>query len=1006
MQKPCHNSNRFYSRIVCILIVVISCIVAPVLYAEQPSGVDRIQLLTKQVNLLKSRSLQAEQELTELRSQGELRVSKEAILHASKSLLDKAALDIAVTKSDLDGITIERADSEQSIAWLQKNVQELENQLNVISVFGNHPSGLSTFSRAELSVDLAYQKQLFNLETERAKSLRSLQSAVGSLLQYRKENLLQLRTLLGTQRLLRIKEQQANDELHFQEVQNKWLQKVKLLYVRLNQLDPSKERLRYAAIERDIYLANEQAGFAYSQALIARYKDQIQHMRLLITRNTSISLLNEMDEQVHLLNTQINRLEKIIHTRIHVLSTHVKNLSYKRKEHAEFAIYLDRLSTISADYQASNVSLLKLHSDLLGLRKSLERALQSELSARQGLPKITVKMLFDLGKEILLLPIVTVQVLIGLGGYLLQSVQNSGWLGSLFMLAIECCWLTSIFFCRRWLKQAVGLLQTQRFDIKRLSVHWLFQHFYEIAATLNVVLLMYYWQVPLQSYLFLVYLACVWIVFKGVLTLFRLCLVENTVDLSGEDVMWYKRLKITLIIGGFITAITVFLHQLPLIYELKVLCDRLFLLFLLILSVILLRSSRFLLDVIWQRFNSPHSNLYKIARFCSVLIPVIALLNAIVGLSGYMNLVFSLAWYQGIFVSVLIAYLILRGLLTDFFEVISSLVITYFRNGWFWTEAFLKPLHRILRILLFLTGWGALFLLYGWDKQSPIVEQLTTFLHYEFLHVLKTSITPLNSIETLVVVAIFYWTAKWSREFVYRLLASRTQDSGIRNSFAILTQYTVVLIGLFICLRVLGVDLNALAILASMFAFGIGFGLRDLANNFVSGFLILLERPLRVGDIVSINGVDGEVMYIGSRAVTVRTWDHMELVVPNTEIFNKSFTNWTAKDNIVRTVVPLKVSRHDNPHEVKVIIYDVLVKHKEVLQEPAPEVYLNEISDTLMEFELRYYVNIRQVKSRITVRSAILMTVWDTFAHHGIKAPFPQHEVFLRRREVPALDLT
>src|SRR3990167_11528595 len=106
--------------------------------------------------------------------------------------------------------------------------------------------------------------------------------------------------------------------------------------------------------------------------------------------------------------------------------------------------------------------------------------------------------------------------------------------------------------------------------------------------------------------------------------------------------------------------------------------------------------------------------------------------------------------------------------------------------------------------------------------------------------------------------------------------------------------------GIFFSLRVLGIDLGALTTIAAAFAFGIGLGLRDLANNFASGFLILLERPIRVGDIVSIENTEGKVMHIGSRAVTIRTWDNADLVVPNTEIFNKSFTNWTFKDNVVR----------------------------------------------------------------------------------------------------------
>jgi potassium efflux system protein len=225
---------------------------------------------------------------------------------------------------------------------------------------------------------------------------------------------------------------------------------------------------------------------------------------------------------------------------------------------------------------------------------------------------------------------------------------------------------------------------------------------------------------------------------------------------------------------------------------------------------------------------------------------------------------------------------------------------------------------------------------------------------------------------------------------------------GIRNSIAILSQYSVVVLGVFICLRVLGIDLRALTFVLTAFAFGVGLGLRDLANNFACGFLILLERPLRVGDIVNIDNIEGEVTHIGSRAVTVRTWDYMDLVVPNTEIFNKSFTNWTFKDNIVRSVVSVKISRQDNPHDVSVLIHHILTAHESVLKEPEPEVFLREMDNVTMNFEIRYYVNIRQIKSRISVVSDVLMSIWDTFAKHGIKPPYPQQEILIRRGELPA----
>lgn len=151
-----------------------------------------------------------------------------------------------------------------------------------------------------------------------------------------------------------------------------------------------------------------------------------------------------------------------------------------------------------------------------------------------------------------------------------------------------------------------------------------------------------------------------------------------------------------------------------------------------------------------------------------------------------------------------------------------------------------------------------------------------------------------------------------------------------------------------------------------------------------------------MGDIVSISDHEGEVTHIGGRAITVRTWDHLEMIVPNAEVFSKSFTNWTAKDSIVRTVISIKINRHDKPHDVQALIYNVLKHHKDVLEDPAPEVYLKELADGMIEFEVRYYLNLRQVKSRVGLRSEVLMAIWEAFEKHDIKPPYPHHEIFVK----------
>lgn len=986
---------KFFITIICIFFVNLAL-------AQLPSSgpTDRVQLATEQLALLTSRLEQTKLELKQMEEQHDKEYNV-TIDKINKNIFEKANLDLSVSSSNLDTINIELSDCQQTISWLEKSITENDNQLNAVNIFGLKGYKSDFINTKQLRNEIQAQQSLLVLEKARASLLQELRDTANKLLTYQKDNYEHLDKLIKAKNLMNIKQQQIKAELSYQEQQNEWLQQINSLNAKLAGIDPNQNREIYSQVERGIFYASENANYAYVQSLLARYKDQVQQMKLSIMNSNSISLLNEISDQLQTINKQIGKLDTMINARMDILHSHIAYLT-KRKNDAQINDYINKLAALSSQYKTVDESLVSVNKNLQNVRINLDKALQKELSSRQGFPTFDYKSLVDLGKEIFYLPALTFKMFQNVGGNLYKGFIATSALGWYIFAIAEILFVASCIYLRKCLVNLISH-PDRIHDQMRLSLHWLKRSFIDIALLANVVGIFMYFDVPQQNYNFIIYLTLVWIAFKSMMVIARLSLIESTHDTSGHDVRLYARLKWVFIFGGIITALTVFAHQIPLIYELRTLCDRLFLLLLMAASILLLRSSDVVPNLILMHTETQHPYLQKSIRLICTLVPILMFGNAVIGLFGFVNLIMTVSWYEGIFLFVLVGYLILRNLLSDAMEYLSRLMIQYFNNGWLWTEAFLKPIDNILRITLFLFTGAFLFLLYGWDKQSPIVERLTRLLHYKLIYVLNTTITPLNIIELCVVISIFYWTAKWTREFIFRLLLSRTKDMGIRNSIAILSQYTVVIIGVFMCLRVLGINLQALAFVAGMLAFGIGLGLRDLANNFACGFLILLERPLRVGDIVNIAGYEGEVKHIGSRAVTVRTWDHMELVVPNTEIFNKLFTNWTAKDTIIRSVVQIKTLRHDNPHEIKSLIQSVLAEHNDVLKEPMPEVYLKSMNDALMEFEIRYYVNIRLVASRTSVVSAVLMKIWDTFAAHGIKPPYPQHEIFLTNK--PGLEL-
>lgn len=977
---------------------------------------DKIHLVTQQIDLLQKRLIQADQEVEYLRHQrGKGFISFEND-EANRSLLSKTALHYGSSKSDLDSINIELTDSQQAQVWLEKNIQEIQNQLNALTIFGLKLIHGDVTQSQNWSEELKDLENLNQLEKRRASLLLALQKQETAILDLYNEQYAQINTFLKSKKMLRIKEQQVKSELEFQKQQNHWLKRLDGLYEKMDQLDVKPSQGEYSRLERDIFDANENINRVYLNTLVARYQDQLRQIHLSLSHTNSLSLLNSFSDQAQVLGQQIARVEKLINQRLNLIHKR-RALELHEKQGASLPrpelkpelkplvlitpeTSTDSFSELEKGYENLRVRTMHLNKHLGEFRALLDRSIQHELSARQGLPGFSAYAWLDLGKEALSLPTLSFQLLKGFTFSLFTGFADLGWGFGLLLVFLESISIFAYSYARK--KCLLTLMKTPGQDglalnPRQLLSRLLLRNLLPICLIVNAWVLFYCLSIPASQSEWLINLAWVWLVFRMILSTAKTALLETLPAANdGHDTLFYHRLRILLLVGALISGVTVFVHQLPLLYEIKDLFDRLLLLMLLVLSLLTLRFWRVLPRLILQYAEPERVYLRRIILFLGIFIPSLIFLNSLIGLFGFVNLVGMISWYEGLFTLVFVIYSVLRAFLSDFMEYLSQLMIRHFNNGWLWTEAFLKPLHKVLRLLLFIGAWMFLFLLYGWNQQSPVVERMNKLFAYPLIEVLNTKITFMNIFEVLLAIAIFHWAARWTREFVYRLLLSKTRDLGIRNSIAILSQYAVVIIGVLICLRLVGIDLHALFLVASGLLIALSFGLRDLVNNFACGLMLLFERPIRVGDIVCVNGQEGKVTQIGSRAVTVRTWDHMDVIVPNTELFNKSFINWTVHDDIVRTVIIVKIDRQDNPYAVQTLIHSVLKEQKDVLKDPEPEVFLKDMIDQHSEFEIRYCVNLRHVISRVSVRSVVLFALWRAFDQEGIKAPNLQHEILIK----------
>jgi len=312
-------------------------------------------------------------------------------------------------------------------------------------------------------------------------------------------------------------------------------------------------------------------------------------------------------------------------------------------------------------------------------------------------------------------------------------------------------------------------------------------------------------------------------------------------------------------------------------------------------------------------------------------------------------------------------------------------------------------LDKAVRFILFLLAWAALFYSFGWGLESYVVTNLVIILNTPLVALTGVQITLLSFIEFIILAIIVFWAARWSREISYRVLFVEVRDQSMRNSLAAFTRYATILIGTIITLQVLGINISGLSYILGGLAVGIGFGLRDFANNIVSGLMLLIERPLREGDIVTINEYEGVVSKIGLRSMTIKSYDYVEVVIPNADILNKAFTNWTHQDSIARTVLPIKVHRHDDPIKIQEIVLQVLHDLPAVLNDPEPKVFLRQLDDVLIYMEARYFINLEE-NLRVSVQSLVLFSVWERFKAHGIRAPYPQQDIRLIEGEILTSD--
>ena len=246
-----------------------------------------------------------------------------------------------------------------------------------------------------------------------------------------------------------------------------------------------------------------------------------------------------------------------------------------------------------------------------------------------------------------------------------------------------------------------------------------------------------------------------------------------------------------------------------------------------------------------------------------------------------------------------------------------------------------------------------------------------------------------------LLIAVFWFSSRTKRFLFNRFLVKSGLDRALQYAIAQIVSNLVLVIGIFIVLENTGIHLGALTVFAGAVGVGVGFGLQNIASNFISGLVILAERPITIGDRVEVAGVVGQVQQIRARSTVILTNDNIAMIVPNSKFIDSPVTNWTYSDPRVRFRVPIGVAYGSDVNKVREALIAAGRSNSHVLEDPAPSVFLNKFGESSIDFELVVWSSeMSHRPSRF--KSDLNFAIEEKLREAGIAIPFPQRDLHIR----------